>query len=1143
MTTRSDEASPLTNDEIETLYDIVRDAQSLPDPPYRALFKAYDRVLAERGLDDAKGRYFTFLVRMQDEAALRHEVLVDTYQRVLAQQGIQVEIDPEGEGVEVTTNLDNLLEAGDTSQHARSRRGSFDSYLERTTHDPPGWKHRELPHRTRKHSRAASDTGEPRGIGHPRVNADTGARPQPLPHRGRPNGHNNHRIPSTGPPSRPRRSASVSSRGSLRIYRNGYATNQSVDDHDGSYSEPTDSFDRSHIQIPGVNAPLPEGGDHQGFGPPVTDFRPSDTQIERDADTFVHHRGLAVERKYLEKWQERLAGQVEKRRRMELAAVTFYNNILMRASIESFRIALQARRQTHETDRFFQRLETRAEKARNLFLLTKAFTHWAKSAEDEVQRTSTARRHILRTKYFNAWRDITAVNELKIQHFILAKFLSIWRSRSATIAEHNGMAVSLYEHNIVYRIYWQWFWKFGERRAPILHRNRLATDMIRKWAEIVAILKEREVWAAEQWDSRVARSGFLKVKERTVMVRSQHAQANDFRTRALLLNAFSSLRRRACFAPLERQIENKLDSRHTLDTFQLWQRHAQLSRRAREVDRMRILRNCFTAWNDRLRVLALQERINDRLQLQALYKWTLASRVSLFQRVHNHRVKESVFAIWVSKTQTHESRRQIAGRRFASFKRAQMLRSSLRKCETATVKRREQEYLALSIYEPKLMHRTFGKVLDKHAHLQQLDSWAERANYYVTTKHAIKRWQAATEFARRTRRREAYAYMRRTVKIHLARRMFGRWRERFEQVSQMRVQSDDIARGLVLRTAGALLEHWHDEAIRVRDLEAQAVEHEASKQMASTFATWLNKLQALQSMDEQAQILRQETAHVAASGCLKKLSWKVWTVTRQGENAIALRDRNFEKHVRAMMRFWRDQTTERLAAKGEQQSEGGQDNDDSSDSDRTDNEQPSQPQTQDSHGEHTQVSAALRSSGDETQRLESWTPFNDQALSLRDLDLSFSVSPSKPPNRPTAASSARRPVPKRPFTIPSNQLRTEPRPRTHPRLSSIMRNRTSRLAPVFPPIEEASPDPDRAVADIVDDVEMEMEGLDAGSTFWTSTPMPPRRVRMRSLDRTERRRKDVEKDERDEARKPGYLQTPSKRSVVRERITGTPRVG
>jgi protein SFI1 len=1072
--------------EIETLYDIVRHAQTLPGPPFRALFKAYDEIKARKKENDDESRYFTFLLRMQEDRDDEDEGLVDRFQKVLAKMGILVELDPEGEGVEVTTNLDDLGSGRVSTQNSlgrKSRRGSFDSFFDGVADKVAGTEYGELPYRSRRGSLVASDVGDKRHK--KRSNSDSGARAQihgQIPIRGR-SGYTNRRSASEGIASRPRRSGSVSSRGSLRIYRDGYTGTQQLTDYDDDESVHTDSFDRSHIQIPGVNAPLP-GQDYdekEEYEVPRILYKPSDTQFGRDAETFDYNRILALRRTCIHKWRARTRASVEQCEQMEAKAIAFDRNILFRASLDFWRVALQIRQQTVETDRFFERLERRAGKARNLFLLTKAFTHWAKSAEDEVQRTSTARRHILRTRYFNAWRDITAVNELKIQHFVLRKFLDKWRNRTAAVFEQNDLAVGLHEHNIVYKTYWQWFWTFADLRAPGLHKDRIARETIRKWAEIVTILKEREAWAKTLRDRATMRRALGNLRERVARVRALEAEAHEFRGSVVISSAFYALRRQTKLVPLEGAVRSQVDFRLVRSSFQVWHRDTQLSRQAREVDQKRVMRNAFTAWNDRLRIQALSDRIDDRLQLECLYKWALASRVSLFQRVHNHRLKASILSTWAAKTRNQEYTLEDVEARFASYKRPQLLRAYLRKIEDATAERKNKEYLALSVYEPKLKQHALTKLVEKHDHLQQLDNWADRANYYVTTKSSINKWQKATEFARRNRRRAAYTHMRRTVKINLVKRMFGIWREKTERFAIAGRQADEMTENKVLWTSTALVERWRQRTYALRNLQAQATRHYKTHITGSTLAAWSQKFHVLQTLENQALALRQESTEIAASGCLKKLGWRLWNVQRQEDNALALHQRNFEKHLRAMIRFWWEQTSERLVQRPVSPSPSSRHRRSRSD----DNDEGGRSgEDIDAYGEEDQGAIEENNDGDETKRLEAWTAFDENALGLSNttLDLSFTVSPQRWSSNTPAL-----PPPQRPYTQPppsAHRFQPPPPSSAYRPTASLMRPAPAAI-PEIPDLEDEEEEPG----------------------FWTSTPAP--------------------------MLKPGYLKTPSKRSVAR----------
>ncbi|KAJ4349117.1 hypothetical protein N0V95_004859 [Ascochyta clinopodiicola] len=884
------------------------------------------------------------------------------------------------------------------------------------------------------------------------------------------------------------RNASISSRGSLRIRRdiNTIASQQrDYEGTDSGFTDRTTSIDLSRVQVPGVNAPIPadrynrhdqHDSTHyyQQFVPEP--YQPSDTRLLDEAETFERQRLHRVTRGCIQTWRNRTQDLIERRYEQDALAESFDRRILLRLMLEQLRETAHNRRSGRETTRFFRRLETRADKARNLFLLTKAFTHWARSAEDEVQRTSVARRHILRTRFFNGWREITAVNELKIQHFVLAKFLQQWRTRTATVRENAQFAVALYEENLVQRVFTNWFFQFCAIAGSAWHNDRLKRNTLKRWITVTGTATEKNETAMQRQD-KVALSKILEVwKQRTIAVRNLKSQAEEFRQTALIVSGYHSLSKHAQLAPILRQFQARIDDNQLRCTLQAWRRAAGLSKQARQVDKLRVMRNAYTAWNDRLRMQALEQRINDRVLVECLYKWTLASRVSLFQRVHDRQLKESMLLTWMTKTNQRSNTLDAAEKRFTNFKQAQLLRTCLKKMEIDAAEKRREECAVIAEYDLKLKQRIFEKLKERLGHFQQLKQWSTDARFYVLGTRTLKRWNDATQHMRRSRRRDTYSQVRRTVKTNLVRRLLGTWRDKASTIVEQDQQATSMLKNRTLRTTGALLHDWHDRTLIIQQMNTEASNAYAFKLGTTHVHAWTGRLNLLRSMDSQAIALRQESTEIAAAGALKRLGWRLWNVQRQEETARALFERNFEKHVRAMIRFWHEQTAERLANRPvsptpTRSSRGGHrsPNDDV----RFDDED------QDVEDDNE---VNLNDVGDETRRLETWTAFDASALGLNnDLDLSLSITPEH--QRTTTT-----------YPLPALSVRSSTsRPRTFPQ------PRSARQPPPAP--EPASPDLEFAE--------------DERSTFWAGTPAYPPPTTSKPL------------------KGAGYLKTPSKRAVVR----------
>ncbi|KAK7184985.1 hypothetical protein DPSP01_002812 [Paraphaeosphaeria sporulosa] len=1085
------EALQLNRDEVSEgaiilLYEVVERARTASDLSAfsRTLHDVYEEVLRDHGIEIEDDSVPLQIIARLVREAREDEGLVQRFKRVMGDIGVDLEYDEEGEGFEFTSHLEGLSTAAQAPTPAPLRRGSLDSLLGGSADKVAGTTDvgRQLAVRSRKSSEATghSDIGSWWQKRRSRSAEDLELQARPQPRVSQQNGHNS--VAPVNEPLVSRRRGTGHGRGnSLGIQRDGITGMANFGDSDlddGDHTGESADYDHSDIYIPGVNAPIPDEHQRLNHHYEREPFRPSDTRLMDDAEEFEQQRLHSLLRSCIRRWRERTQEQFERNEQMMAAAVRYDSRIQFRNVKEDLLREAHNRRALRETDHFFIRLEDRAARARNIFLLTKAFTHWAKSAEDEVQRTSVARRHILRTRFFNGWREITAVNELKVQQFVLATFLQKWRRRTAEVRQRQERAVQMHDENLQRKYYKDWFFKFCEIAAPAWHNARLDPRLKRatfqQWQEAAAMWTERDAWATDRRGQLVQRRSLEVWRQKTAVVRALEPQAEEFRRRTLLMNALATVQRHARFAPLLSAFHIAGDAQRLQSTFQTWRRTAELSRRARNADRLRILRNGWTAWNDRLRIKALEERINDRVLIENMYKWTLASRVSLFQRVHDRTLKENCLFTWVAKRNqrveirnNRQNRLDAAEVRFAQFKRTQLLRVCLRKIEVLTAEKRAEEAAMTVQYEIKLKQRVLEQLLDKHAHFQQLNKWAGDAQFYVLTTHTLKKWKDATQHARRNRRREAYAQVRRTIKSNLVKRILGLWRDKAQIIAGQHEQADAMLYTRATQVSQTLFAHWRDRTAFEQMQTAQAEQNYDIRIRARFFGFWRKRLEALGKMTAQAVDFRQIGVEVAAASYLKKLEWEGWEIRLRNRSAAALHERHFRQHVSAMIKFWHQQTLSRVAARPVSPT----------------------PTSRSRHVRHNveepdyETEAVFEdagrlfddNTGDETRRLEGWTEFDQSAL-----DLSFSISPQHhplPPSLPT-------------FGAPPSSARPTPaRPKTYPIPNATLRSALRR--PARPPIRE-DPDFDNDLPDA------------------TSTPMPPH---LRA----------------------GYLKTPSKRSVIQHK--------
>lgn len=642
-------------------------------------------------------------------------------------------------------------------------------------------------------------------------------------------------------------------------------------------------------------------------------YHHSDTQLLRDANTFQHYHLRSIACNAIRRWRITASQSRDYNRSIEEKAAAHDAGILLRQGFEHWRLMLHAKRQREETERFFHQMERRAGKARDLYLLMKAFTHWAQCAADEVQRTSVARRHILRTRYFNAWRDITAVNELKVRRQRLAKFYGLWKKRFVQALADHSRAITLYRENLVETAYWRWFWIFCERRAPEWRAGRLTKKYFTQWALNVQRNLDREERVTAYRSESVVRTVLSQWLEQARTILSCHSQAIIFRQQRVLTNSVAAWQLHTCHVPLERRLSASVDWRIARSVFALLIARLRAERLAAIINRLRLMRNMWTDWNDRLRWHTLAHRVDDRVLLQTLYIWVLAERFVLYKRMYEKHLKERtltmVFKRWVlSRDQRQKTSRIIED---AQIKRC--LSSAIIRWKLHMQKQRQHHQLAVGFHAPRVGQEVLSSWTVKIRHVRNLQRWARDADFYFLTTKSIKRWQAAIVEARRQKRRAAYAQIRRRVKISLARQLFSRWRNQALHVLELQKQAlhADLVRLLGLGTG--LFNDWKNRFFATLDGQYQADGFYETSLVHERLQTWRSQFRVCLNMEKQASVYAEMHVSNVAFGSLRKLSLRVFETRRREETANSFKQWNHRRHFRGILRHWQAKAAERTA--------------------------------------------------------------------------------------------------------------------------------------------------------------------------------------------------------------------------------------
>ncbi|KAI5257361.1 Sfi1-domain-containing protein [Aureobasidium subglaciale] len=890
-----EELPPLSDRDINILFQIVSDAQQSPNPPFRALFAAYDKVLADHDIaPEHDQRFFRYLLRLGEGGSHSSRSLMSKLRKLLAKFDIHIVVQDDQDVIEdgaldfPEDDVRPPQELGSGSAK-RSRRASFnDTRLDeswvsggrfaaaRSGHSP----HTSLDDLSRN----------------PRHSANA----LPATNRVSPRGRVDAQVQS-----HPRRSRSLSTQGSVRAPRppapEPWARHQHTLDYQNGVTD--DDTESDIPSSPPVLASYPQAAVHQ--------VGSLEADLTYEAEAFLHVSQIKTARRCF----RHLSQESASIQNMTRIAQNHDQRLLKAQAFSIWAAKLSEKRQAAETELFFEQYERRATRARDLFLLNKAFTHWAQSTSDEIARTSVARRHILRTRYFNAWRDITAVNDLKCRRLGLRKWFSVWRTNAARKAVDNERAAAIYEENLVQRTWWKWFWAFCERKAPVWHDHRAKQSCLHRLSSAVTRLRQHGTTATHKRNANLLRKTFRTLVVRLAAIWSLNQAAEERHRAGLVNNCFHHLLQESKLGHASKVISTVVSTRLITTAVSVWQLNTQLSQQASAIDRRRILQNAWTSWNDNLRSRALVTRIDDRLVLENLYKWVLQSRLALFRRVMDSKLQDRAMQTLSLRLSEQRFHLEEAAMIFQEHKRRRTLASVMLRFHGISRAEEMMERQALEFRNTRTMNAVLPFWSQRTKHLLKLNHWSNDARFYCLASSAIKKWKDAASQSQRNKRRDAYVHVRGRIKLRLVRDCFAAWRERATMVRQLDTDAIEQANNRHINAGTVIFGLWRDKTQLNNQLSIQADEFSARLLFLRTIAVLVAKGQEVLLHHAQALTLHSQTIDVLATGTLKKLKWALFCHRRNLDSAAALEQRNSQQHRRNMLKYWAEQASQRRAAR------------------------------------------------------------------------------------------------------------------------------------------------------------------------------------------------------------------------------------
>ncbi|EHA50438.1 hypothetical protein MGG_03222 [Pyricularia oryzae 70-15] len=601
-------------------------------------------------------------------------------------------------------------------------------------------------------------------------------------------------------------------------------------------------------------------------------------------------------------YMESLAGQMERR----FLSKKFVNSWRLAVGMARARRAEAAEtaRQLVETARREERIMKRAERAYELSLLHKAFTHWWTAAHEEVERTEIARRHLLRKKVFDGWSQKVSADKYKAFNFAASGALLAWRTATKKQEEQEEVALQMRSRGLVKIAFAKLFRRHQECVADAFNSTRLG-----QWAILTWSLELQS--AAKLWTAAEADASHMRQSNALSMWQSRRSDMFMFQSMAssLVLDhdaaaIFEFWRKQAKLESRFREFSNsqrKNMQAITLSTLV----HASdlLQMLGTKADTM-MLKDFAQHWLRELRLRDVSRRRDHDLLYNQLYEWLMEERYALFYRYSEYNRTAAALSDLRAIHESEKLRQRQLDLKSQRFRRRALLAPFVCLMRSQICHNDEAHKLAYGIDLRNVASSIIQAWTAAAGELESMAHDARLGAYWTAAITCLEGWPSFAREVRRHRLATTYHAASRLRKERMATDAFVTWQEALHDKFVVTWESEAALQDRQLHETIDLMNTWIGETNRM--IVMSSVANQADLQV--NVNSWRAIASGLENQETDAVIydierLRSATLEVWE---LELVKLRGWTHT-----ATELADKNKKKLARQALGFWLSQTQPR----------------------------------------------------------------------------------------------------------------------------------------------------------------------------------------------------------------------------------------
>ncbi|KAH6851301.1 Sfi1 spindle body protein-domain-containing protein [Chaetomium sp. MPI-CAGE-AT-0009] len=428
---------------------------------------------------------------------------------------------------------------------------------------------------------------------------------------------------------------------------------------------------------------------------------------------------------------------------------------------------------------YVAKMEKRANRVYEIVTIHNVFAEWQARAQEELERTAVARRHLVRKRTFEGWHAQHIQDETKVKNFILNNALQKWSQVALHHEVRREVAAQWHQQELCKQSLHTMWKESRERLADEFYAVGLAGQCLDAWADKARDTQD-EYQVAVALDERLVLDEAVNIWLEEVDV--QQYNAYECTRQWLVLGCRRDLdywQEQARLSALLKQYNAKQERDTKLQALDTWNSVFQDAKGEAVVADAFLLKEPIGHWEREMKLKLFIERDEYETKAAVLEYWALEEKLVWYQGHLETRTKRQTLETLFTAS------RQSRGKRERHEQEADYVDTYYTQTEVIDIWIEETDEMWKQRQNANLvnLYRTTRPCVDhwreRCQQIQARDGFyrrkADKQRARSIVLDVLDKWPAVAEATRRERMMTSLRQFRRNYKVELAQECLGKW--------------------------------------------------------------------------------------------------------------------------------------------------------------------------------------------------------------------------------------------------------------------------------------------------------------------------------------------------------------------------------